>query len=67
MKHLLPFIFLLIAQISFAFHDTTARMPPEVTKPTNYWWWLIGVVLAIAAGMLLYFLIKKDPRRDASD
>jgi heme/copper-type cytochrome/quinol oxidase subunit 2 len=67
MRRLLPLIFLLIAQFSFAFQDTTARMPPEVTKPASNWWWLIGVVLALAAGMLLYVLIKKDPKRDAAD
>jgi phosphotransferase system glucose/maltose/N-acetylglucosamine-specific IIC component len=66
MKLLLPFILIFSTSV-YAFQDSTARMPPEVTKPTHNWWWLIGVVLAIAAGMLLYVLIKKDPRKDAAD
>jgi heme/copper-type cytochrome/quinol oxidase subunit 2 len=67
MKQLLPAIFLLIVQCAFAFQTTAVKMPPEETKPAHNWWWLIGVVLAIAAGMLLYVLIKKDPRKDAVD
>jgi hypothetical protein len=31
------------------------------------WWWLLGVILILAAGMGLYVLIKKNPRKDAND
>jgi len=67
MKRLLPFVFLLISSATYAFQTTASPMPAEETKPTSYWWWIIGVVLAIALGMLLYVLIKKDPKRDAVD
>jgi hypothetical protein len=30
-------------------------------------WWLIGFVLILAIGMLIYVLIKKNPRKDAND
>lgn len=67
MKRLLSFIFLLFAKTLFAFQNTvTSPIPTEETKPTNYWWWTIGVILAIGLGMLLYRLIKKDPKKDAT-
>ena len=67
MKSLLSFTFLLFANTVFALQSTVATpMPAEETRPTSYWWWVIGVILAIAAGMLLYLLIKKDPRKDAN-
>lgn len=30
-------------------------------------WWLIGFILILAIGMLVYVLIKKNPRKDAND
>jgi phosphotransferase system glucose/maltose/N-acetylglucosamine-specific IIC component len=66
MKRLLPFVFSILAQSAFAFQTAVNSMPPEETKPTSYWWWIIGVILAIALGMLLYILIKRDPKRDAT-
>jgi phosphotransferase system glucose/maltose/N-acetylglucosamine-specific IIC component len=66
MKRLLPFVFVIVAQTAFAFQTAVNPMPPEETKPTSYWWWIIGVILAIALGMLLYILIKRDPKRDAT-
>ncbi len=67
MKPLLFFAFLLLTQIAYAFQNSGISTPPEETRPASNWWWLIGVVLAIALGMLLYFLIKKDPKKDATD
>jgi phosphotransferase system glucose/maltose/N-acetylglucosamine-specific IIC component len=42
-----------------------APQPIEEHYETNYWWWIIGVLLAIGAGIAVYMLIKKDPKRDA--
>ena len=56
---LLTFIF-----ISAYGQDTTAAMPPEETQPTSYWWWVLGVIITLAVGILLYRLLKKDPRKD---
>lgn len=42
-------------------------MPVEEHYPTSYWWWIVGVILAIGAGIALYMILKKDPRRDAID
>jgi drug/metabolite transporter (DMT)-like permease len=67
MKRLLPFAFLLLAPFAYAFQNSGITTPPEETRPTSNWWWLIGVVVAIALGMLLYVLIKKDPKKDAAD
>ncbi len=67
MKRLLPFAFLLLAQLAYAFQNSGITTPPEETKPASNWWWVIGVALAIGLGMLLYVLIKKDPKRDAID
>jgi hypothetical protein len=37
-------------------------------KINSYGWgWLIGTILLIGLGVLLYMLIKKDPRRDTND
>ena len=41
------------------------QQPVEERYPVSYWWWIIGVAVAIGAGIVLYMLIKKDPRRDA--
>lgn len=67
MKRLLSFAFLLLTNITYAFQNSGITTPPEETKPASNWWWVIGVVLAIALGMLLYVLIKKDPKRDVID
>jgi phosphotransferase system glucose/maltose/N-acetylglucosamine-specific IIC component len=67
MKRLLPVVFILLAGYSYAFQTSGITTPPEETRPSNNWWWLIGVVLAIALGMVLYLLIKKNPRKDAAD
>jgi phosphotransferase system glucose/maltose/N-acetylglucosamine-specific IIC component len=64
MKKLFTFVFSLIIISANAFQDTTAKMPPEETRPSSYWWWIIGVVITFAVGIALYRLIKKDPRKD---
>ncbi|MCW3106403.1 MAG: hypothetical protein JWQ09_909 [Segetibacter sp.] len=52
--------------ISFAFAQTVpAQQPIEEQYRTNYWWWVLGVLLAIGVGVVIYLLIKKDPKRDA--
>jgi hypothetical protein len=53
--------------LSAAYGQNDPPLPIEEQHPTNYWWWLLGVVLAIGAGIGLYMLIKKDPKRDAVD
>lgn len=64
MKRLLLSVFLLLANAVFAFQDSIATMPAEQTRPVSHWWWVIGVIVTIGLGMLVYVLIKKDPRRD---
>lgn len=52
--------------ISVAFGQTVpAQQPLEDRYHISYWWWVLGVLLAIGAGIVLYMLIKKDPKRDA--
>ena len=66
MKSLLSLLFVLLTLTVFALQSNVATpMPPEETKPTSYWSWVLGVILALAGGMLLYLLIKKDPKKDA--
>ncbi len=66
MKRIILPVFILLANAVFALQNTAATsVPVEQTKAISYWWWVIGVVLAIAGGMLLYVLIKKDPKKDA--
>ncbi len=67
MKRLLPIALLLLTQFAYAFQNSGITTPPEETRPASNWWWVIGVALAIGLGMLLYVLIKKDPKRDAVD
>lgn len=67
MKRILLLSFILFSKVVFAWQSNApASMPVEEAKPVSYWWWIIGVILAIAAGMLLYVLIKKDPKKDAT-
>jgi len=42
-----------------------AQQPVEEQYHISYWWWVLGVLLAIGAGIIIYMLIKKDPKRDA--
>jgi phosphotransferase system glucose/maltose/N-acetylglucosamine-specific IIC component len=64
MKPFLTSIFALC--MTAAFSQTVApQQPIEEQYRTNYLAWAIGVLLAIGAGVVLYLLIKKDPKRDA--
>lgn len=64
MKTLLTLVLTCFASSVFAFQDTAATMPPEETRPTTYWWWVLGVIITLSVGMLLYKMLKKDPRKD---
>jgi phosphotransferase system glucose/maltose/N-acetylglucosamine-specific IIC component len=63
MKTLLTIIFISFSTIILA--QTAPPMPIEERHDISRWWWIIGVVLAIGAGIGLYMLIKKDPKKDA--
>lgn len=41
------------------------QQPIEEQHHISYGWWILGVIFAIGAGIGLYMLIKKDPKRDA--
>ena len=60
------FTTVLLSYITVAIGQSVpVQQPVEEQYHFNYWWWVIGVVLALAGGMLIYMLIKKDPKRDA--
>lgn len=56
------FVFCLLALHA---QTVAASKPVEEQYHTSYWWWVLGVLLAIGAGIIIYMLIKKDPKRDA--
>lgn len=64
MKLLLTAVFIFIL---FALHaqSVPVRQPVEEQYHISYWWWVLGVLLAVGGGIILYMLIKKDPKRDA--
>ena len=64
MKFLLTAAFVL-ALFSLQAQSEVAPQPIEQQYHISYWWWIIGVLLAIGVGVLIYLLIKKDPKRDA--
>lgn len=45
--------------------QSPVQQPVEERYHISYWWWVLGVLLAIGAGIIIYMLIKKDPKRDA--
>lgn len=64
MKSLLTAVFVFATSIVNA-QSVEAPQPVEEQYHISYWWWVLGVLLAIGAGIILYMLIKKDPKRDA--
>ncbi len=56
------FTFLLLAVYA---QSVPMQKPIEEQYHISYWWWILGVILAIGAGIVIYMLIKKDPKRDA--
>ncbi len=64
MKSLLTAVFV-FAVFSLIAQSVPVQQPVEERYHISYWWWILGVVLAIGGGILLYMLIKKDPKRDA--
>jgi heme/copper-type cytochrome/quinol oxidase subunit 2 len=63
MKRLLTAIVVLCLSIAYG-QTVPAPQPIEERYHVSYWWWILGVILAIAAGIGIYMLIKKDPKRD---
>lgn len=63
MKSFLTAVFLFILFSLAA--QTVPMQPVEERHPISYWWWILGVLLAIGGGIIIYMLIKKDPKRDA--
>ncbi|WP_297821966.1 hypothetical protein [Segetibacter sp.] len=63
MKTFLSAAFISCATVVFS-QAVPAQQPVEEQYRTNHLWWVVGVLLAIGAGVAVYFLIKKDPRRD---
>ncbi len=64
MKLLISTVFTFILSALYA-QSVPVPQPIEEQYHINYWWWVLGVLLAIGAGIGLYMLIKKDPKRDA--
>ncbi len=57
--------FFLFCIFSLQAQSASVQQPVEEQYHISYWWWIIGVLLAIGAGIVIYMLIKKDPKRDA--
>lgn len=64
MKSLLTAVFAFCLSTLSA-QTVPAQQPVEEQYQISYWWWVLGVLLAIGAGIIIYMLIKKDPKRDA--
>lgn len=64
MKALITSILVFCTAVAFS-QTVAVQQPVEERYQTNPWWWLIGVLLAIGVGVVIYLLIKKDPKRDA--
>lgn len=64
MKSLLTAVFVLTLFFLQA-QSIPAQQPVEEQYHISYWWWILGVLLAIAGGIIIYMLIKKDPKSDA--
>jgi phosphotransferase system glucose/maltose/N-acetylglucosamine-specific IIC component len=64
MKSALITVFVFAASAVCA-QTVTVQQPIEHQYHISYWWWVAGVLIAIGAGIAIYMLIKKDPRKDA--
>ncbi len=64
MKFLLTAVFV-FALFFLQAQSVPVQHPVEEQYHISPWWWLLGVLLAIGGGIILYMLIKKDPKRDA--
>lgn len=40
--------------------------PLEQTDSTHFWWKIISVVIGLGLGIVVYMLLKKNPRKDAN-
>ena len=56
---------LTLAIIAAFAQSVSPAQPVEEQYHLNYWWWVLGVLVIIGIGVIIYLLIKKDPRRDA--
>lgn len=64
MKALLSAAFVFCILVAYS-QSVPVQKPVEQHYQVSYWWWVLGVLLAIAGGMGIYMLIKKDPKLDA--
>jgi hypothetical protein len=64
MKLLISTVFTFLLSVVYA-QSVPVQQPVEEQYHISYWWWVLGVLLTIGAGIGLYMLIKKDPKRDA--
>lgn len=64
MKLLFTAVFV-FALFAVSAQSSALPQPAEQQYHISYWLWVLGVLLALGAGIILYMLIKKDPKRDA--
>ncbi|MGI8636859.1 MAG: hypothetical protein ACR2KZ_15805 [Segetibacter sp.] len=64
MKSLITSFLVFCITVTFA-QTVPVQQPVEERYQPNYWWWLLGVLVSIGVGVIIYLLIKKDPKRDA--
>lgn len=64
MKPLITTILIFCLTVMYA-QTVPVQQPVEERYQTNPWWWLLGVLIAIGVGVVIYLMIKKDPKRDA--
>lgn len=57
--------FFIFCIFSLPAQSVPMQQPVEEQYHISNWWWIVGVLLAIAGGVIIYMLIKKDPKRDA--
>jgi phosphotransferase system glucose/maltose/N-acetylglucosamine-specific IIC component len=62
-----PFLIALCSFVCLSSYSQGVAPPQPVEERYHfsYWWWLLGVLIAIGIGVLIYMMIKKDPKRDA--